>query len=415
MKKIFYKIHLWLSIPLGIIVTLICLSGALLVFQQELNEKLYPQRYFAADSSEEPISLHRLIRMVNMQLEENSVASVEISSDPTRNYVMGLQKGNRAFIYVDPYTGEVMGQVERGSGFFSVMLRLHRWLMDDSRTTGKAVVGYSTLALLIILISGIVIWWPRDKSALKSRLFFKYRGGSRRFWRDLHVVGGFYMTIGLLVLATTGLCFSFTWWRKGVYTVLGSEVAVNPHYAQKAENQTSSGKDEKEGGNPHRGGSHREGAGRPGDERGTRGGEGSRGGGEGYRGRAGEQNAVKTYHWQAVYDAVSTNAPRHKTITIQNGMASVMPNRTFGNARASDKYTFDADTGEILSVAYYKDQSRAAKIQGWIYSLHVGAWGGLFAKVLTFLIALLGATLPVSGYYLYIVKHRKRSRKRRTE
>lgn len=57
---------------------------------------------------------------------------------------------------------------------------------------GKMIVGVSTLLFVVVLISGIVIWWPRTRKALKNSLRISVGRGFRRFWYDLHVAGGMY-------------------------------------------------------------------------------------------------------------------------------------------------------------------------------------------------------------------------------
>ena len=99
------------------------------------------------------------------------------------------------------------------------MMRLHRWLLDEykrdgSFSWGKSIVGYATLVLAIIIISGIVIWYPRNKKVLRNRLKVKTKAGWFRFFYDLHVSGGFYAALLLLILALTGLTWSFGWYRK---------------------------------------------------------------------------------------------------------------------------------------------------------------------------------------------------------
>ena len=80
----------------------------------------------------------------------------------------------------------------------------------------------------------------------------------------------------------------------------------------------------------------------------------------------------------------------------------VTQNKTWGNSRATDRYSFDGRTGEITEYQPYKDQERTMKVRGWIYSVHVGSWGGWFSRIITCIIALIGASLPITGYYLWI-------------
>ena len=171
MRKLFAKIHLWISLPLGILFSVICLTGAILVFENETLQLLNP--------------------------------SADIMS-------MGKHAPERKELV--------------GYDFFHSTLRIHRWLLDapakkGERTVGKEIVGYSTLAMAIVLMSGIVIWWPRNRKVLKNRLSVTCSKGSRRFWYDSHVSIGFYATLLLLIMCLTGLVWSFTGWREAFWNL----------------------------------------------------------------------------------------------------------------------------------------------------------------------------------------------------
>lgn len=72
--------------------------------------------------------------------------------------------------------------------------------------------------------------------------------------------------------------------------------------------------------------------------------------------------------------------------------------------RASDRYEFNRRSGELLPVTKYADANEADKLRGWIYSIHTGSLGGFITRILWFIAALLGASLPLTGYYIWI-KH----------
>ena len=105
--------------------------------------------------------------------------------------------------------------------------------------------------------------------------------------------------------------------------------------------------------------------------------------------------------WQQVYDRLRADNPHSASITVGDGTASVAFSK-FGNSRAADRYTFDRHTGRITSAVKYADAAPSGKLRGWIYSVHAGTFGGIFTRVLWFLAALLGAMLPLTGYYLWI-------------
>jgi uncharacterized iron-regulated membrane protein len=117
--------------------------------------------------------------------------------------------------------------------------------------------------------------------------------------------------------------------------------------------------------------------------------------------REGGDTAADYMHWQDIYERLVAANPDAPKITISDGTASVAPVGVI-NKRATDSYTFDTTTGEITSEDLYRDRAKSRKMRGVIYSLHVGNFGGMFTRVLWFLAAMLGATLPLTGYYLWI-------------
>ena len=162
MKKAFRKIHLWLSVPFGLIITVICFSGAALVFEDEVMELCRRDLYYVEKVSGDPLPVEYLIEKVSETLPDGvAVTGISISSDAERTCRVSLSKPRRASVYVDQYTGEVKGRYERAP-FFLTMFRLHRWLLDSMKPDGgifwgKMVVGVSTLMFVFVLVSGIVL------------------------------------------------------------------------------------------------------------------------------------------------------------------------------------------------------------------------------------------------------------------
>lgn len=359
---LFRKLHLWLSIPFGLIITSICFTGAMLVFEKEITEWSRPSLYRVESVCEKTISLDELFPLVSAQIAPNTqITGVTISNDPWRTYQVHLSKPHRASIYVDQYAGEVKGPGERLT-FFKTVFKLHRWLMGKPRTedgkmgTGKLIVGISTLMFVFVLLSGVVIWWPRNIKSLKNRISIQWNKGWKRLFYDLHVAGGIYAVLLLLALSLTGLTWSFSWYRQGVYGLLGSEVIDR----SKKKNSDST-----------------------------------------------DRNRIKEIdfsQWQNVYNELSKQNPSFSKIMITNGTAQLYIEK-WGNQRAYDNYKFQPAIGKITSFTPYSETDKSKKIGGWIYSIHVGSWGGVLSRILTALAALLGASLPLTGYYLWIKRN----------
>ena len=382
MKKLFRQLHLWLSIPLGLVITVICFSGAMLVFEKEITECVQHDIYFVEEVKNTPLPIDSLISNVAPTLNEGvSITGITVSSDPERCYKVNLSKPRRAAIYVDQYTGEVKGSSSR-LPFFNTMFRLHRFLLDKRDANGgvfwgKQIVGISTSLFVVILITGIILWWPKSKKTWKNLVTIRLRSGWKRFLYDLHVVGGMYAIVFLLAMALTGLTWSYPWYRNAFYSLFGVEQSVQ-------KNNTK--------GNEHN------------DK----------------REKKAPDSSIDTefvaepqspyLHWQDVYEYVAQENADYKQITISNGSVNVSFNR-MGNQRASDSYKFDNRTGRVTDHTYYSDNNKRNKLRGWIYSVHVGSWGGMVTRILAFMAALLGATLPLTGYYLWIKRLNKKNKK----
>ena len=392
MIKFFRKIHLWLSVPFGIIVTLVCFSGAMLIFEPEITRALRSDVYYVASVGESPLPMDELMETAKATLPDSvSITGVTVFEDATRTYQVNLSKPRRASLFIDQYTGEITGRYER-IGFFSTMFKLHRWLLDsanphgDGVKIGKMLVGISTLIFVIALISGVVIWWPRAQKNLKHSLSIPFSNGWKGFWKGLHVAGGMYALIFVLAMALTGLTWSFDWYRTAFYAVCGVE------HTPRNFTQATTSKGNNDGEKRDRGG-----------RRGGRfhGGEGRHEGGNRHEG--GGRHHSEFGRWQEVYESLKAQNPEAPQITISSEKATVTLGNT-GNGRASDSYQFNRRSGDLSLATKYVDANEADKLRGWIYSIHTGSLGGLFTRILWLLGALLGASLPLTGYYIWI-KH----------
>ena len=440
MRNFFRKLHLWVSVPFGTVITITCFTGALLVFETEITDLCY-RPLTSVEPVGAPIPVDMLVEKVEPLLEDGAeVTGVVVSSVPTVAYKVNISKPSRSALFVDQYTGEVKGRYGR-LPFFDVTRRLHRWLMDTRPKDGgvywgKVIVGVSTLAFVVILLSGLVIWWPLNRKMFRNRMQIVVCKGRNRFLHDVHVAGGFYVLMLLLAMTLTGLTWSFEWYKEGFYSVLGVEMAqdadeeialkesvakkhgapiavdsisvVNYGEATLLADAVSSATVKTDAISSAT-----------------------------VKTDAVSSATVKTdavssatskadavtsatlqadvmtgatmlagnvepqYVWQAALDAVAEMNLDYETITISDGMVTVAQ-KGFGNKRAYDKFVFNEDTGEIVSEELYADSPYSSKVAGWVRTVHVGSWGGVVSKVLYFLAALLGATLAPTGYYFWI-------------
>lgn len=385
MKKIFLKFHLWLAVPFGIIITIICFTGSMLVFEPEIVNVLRHDQIYVDNPRHTALSVDEIVRKVEQTLPSDvKVTGVTMYSDPNLSCKVNLSKPRRAAMYVDQYTGQLKGLYERPA-FFDFMQRLHRWLLDSRDDSGgvfwgRTIVGISTIMFVLVLLSGVVIWWPRTARILRNSLKITTSKSRHLLWRSLHVAGGMYVLLLLLAMALTGLTWSFTWYSKGFNALFGVNEVQKSGAEVYAEQQAKDAAKAKE----------------KTDKAGDKSGKGA--------------TATDIYaEWQTVYDTLRARNVKFDNITVSDGTADVAFGG-LGNQRAADKYTFNPADGRITSVSLYADSDKSSKIRGWIMSVHMGSWGGMFTRILWFIAALFGSTLPITGYYLWIRRLRRRSR-----
>lgn len=114
------------------------------------------------------------------------------------------------------------------SDFFLKAMRLHRWLYDvpavkGAMTVGKMIVAISTVCMAVTVITGIILWWKRANRSLSANLKITCNRGFGTFCRTLHTNGGIYVALFLLVIALTGLTWSFGWYREIFNACFGIE------------------------------------------------------------------------------------------------------------------------------------------------------------------------------------------------
>ena len=344
-RKLFKKLHLWLSLPFGLIIMTTCLTGALLVFEKEITELVRHDSYTIPVRKTQSLSLQSLLERVARETPDSvQITSVTIPSDFRRAYTVGLSKPRRAGVLVDPYTGKIVGQSGR-LPFFTTVRELHRWLLDSMKPDsegifwGRVIVGTSTLLFVFILLTGLFLWWPKKLKGVGKRLKISLRQGRQRLFYDLHAVGGVYVFVLLLAMAMTGLTWSFEWYRTGFYKVFGAEMA--------------------EGDKGDKGPKKDKGKDAPREE-----------------GAEQAKLPASYIYWEEVVSyVIEVSEADYTEITVKDGEVEV-PLQGWAIAVLRDSFRFDKKTGQMTEYKAYREVKRDKKLRGWIYSIHTGAWGG---------------------------------------
>lgn len=381
-RSLFYRIaawlHLWLGLITGAIMVVVCLCACIWVFNEEITGWLEPETKVTY-RNEAVIPPSRLMTLANSLYPGKKVGYATYKQGNAIYLSLGEGRKGNTILRINPYTGQVISSKEHKEGetdFFRFILNGHRflWLPHE---IGRPIVNYSTLIFVVILISGIVLWWPRrwTKAARQQAFTIKTKASFKRVNYDLHNVLGFYSLIVLAIMALTGMVYGIKWYSNGLYWVTSGGESL-PEFKAAGSDSLQAGKFY-------------------------------------------TPAAIMDKTWKEVaaahpeaegfyYNFADTAKPK-SAINI-----SVYPTASKYYNRYS--YIFDQHTGQPIkgnNPVYdknYDEVSGAAKLRRMNYDLHVGSILGLPGKILAFFGALIGASLPVTGFLVWWGKRKKKKK-----
>ncbi|ODU21680.1 MAG: peptidase [Sphingomonas sp. SCN 67-18] len=129
-------------------------------------------------------------------------------------------------VYVHPETLAVLKAVDEDSRLMPTLFRLHGELLMGDK--GSLVVELGACWAIVMVLTGLYLWWPRGASGAAGLLYPRLRKGKRLFWRDLHAVTGLWVSGFALFLLVSGLPWAAHWgqYLKQVRALTGTAVAA---------------------------------------------------------------------------------------------------------------------------------------------------------------------------------------------
>jgi len=383
-KKWTGKLHLWFGLSIGLIIFIVSVTGALYVFKDEIEnftrkDVIYHKEQNIAQKQILPIRV--LEKAVDNQVKEKfKVHWVNVPIDKTMSYQFYWYEHNTTawnyfdefpiykVAYVNPYNGKVLRIYDEKNGFFQIVKMIH-WSFLLKQDWGKYVVGIPVIIFIIMLISGIILWWPKNKAARKQRFSFRWK--NIKSWKrknyDLHNILGFYASIFALIFSITGLFYAFFVIQTMMYVVFSGGNTVYPdfsHITTKApletRNDTTLDK---------------------------------------------VINTVRTNYPDSYGFSVDLGHPHMDDHEHPN--FSVFVKHLSYSYHKNSSLIFDENSGELLHTHDMKDKNFGEKAVGANYDIHVGSILGLPTKIIAFIVSLICASLPVTGFLVWWGRRKK--------
>lgn len=375
LKSWIRQIHLWLGLASGLIVCIVSVTGCLYVFQNEISDITYRKTFFISPriSAALPISV----------LQQK--AQFALGTSMPVNFITTYRQPNKAWefmayqindssltyfgainyfksVYLNPYDGNITGFRDYKYDFFNIVKYIH-WSLLLNTKYGQPIVGWATLLFVILLLSGLVLWWPKkwNKKNIQQSFTIKKATKWKRFNYDLHNVLGFYSLLLALVLALTGMTWSFSWFRTIENWIVGDTVKPQEEIIHSIpDNYTK------------------------------------------------QKKPVDLAYYYAYSKYPTADRIAITPAYSKEGPLGISTYRGKEIYYDRDDLQFDQYTGKVLNITLAAQKNKGQQLLEMNYDIHVGAIGGLPGKIIAFIISFICASLPITGFYIWWNKRNKK-------
>ncbi len=376
--------HLWVGLPCTLVLFVMCLTGTMYVFNREITQWVDQEKFHVEVPAQgNVLPLAQLMAAVQRENKELRISGIQVperadeawtfsllkkAKPEAKKETKGAEKGEKKApkkekptnLLVNPYTGTIQGNAQTPTAtFFATVLQLHRWLLIENHDIGGAITGTAALGMILLQITGLLLWLPAKLSSWKKwnvwKPGFKIKtdASSKRLNFDLHKTLGFYAFVFVTIMAVTGPVFAWEWYRTGYRQLMG---VFTPREEKPLETDAK-------GRQPLA-----------------------------LEAIIRQSNQVFSYN-----GVLRLTLPKDSVGTI---VAQKSQNGFFTSAGV-DRLTLDPYTAQVLKLERFADKTLGEKIAVSAKIIHTGELYGTFTKILYFLACLIATSLPITGFLIW--------------
>ena len=370
-NKVWFKIHLILGLTAGVILLVVGLTGSILSFEKEIIQFINKDSYTVEILDKKRLTTKELLEKFKEKFPQSKINGITFSKDSVSSVVINIAGEGKAArkginYYINPYTAELLPSVE-GQGFFKFIENIHRRLAAGD--IGKQIVGASVLSLLLLMFSGVYVYWPRVKRAFFKSFTFSFKHKGRAFISTMHSAIGMWVIPFYLLASLTGLYWSYDWYNEALHKVSGVE-------KQKRAPRTESSKKKNDLNIPQ----------------------------------------LKLDEIQEVVELFNKNAENYTKANFRfNNKKDVYSisylDENSPHERARNQISININTKEILTHEMFEDKPLNERLMKSILALHTGGYFGLVGQIGMFISSILMALFTITGFMLYLQRKNKKRRK----
>lgn len=322
------------------------LTGVLLTYEpQMVAESEKSVRFSSVEPGATRLTLEQLVVKAQEAVPGKTVGSISVKSDPSSSVLFGFGRGQKP-VYLNAYTGEVLGSQSKMHDALHWIEDVHRWF--GFRPVGKHISGVVTIGFFLLAVTGLYLWWPKKVTKFNKRL-----KGKSRDW-NWHNVIGFWSLPVLIILSLTGIVIGYEWANNLVYRMTGNEPPPSMQRERREDQKPYTG----------------------------------------------------TPALSAIFAQAEKQIPGWSGISLRypqkdggSFTATIEEDVSWG-PKPRSQLTLDPATAEILKWEPFSDINTGRRVRVWIRYLHTGEAGGWFGQLIAGLASLGGLFLVWTGLAL---------------
>lgn len=220
--RVVWRWHFYAGLFVVPFMVLLSVTGIIYLFKPQLDRLMYRNLMYVAPQSK-PVEPSEQIASVRRVFPESRIVEFKEPAHPDRSSVVTVRThdGRELMIFVNPYTAKLLGLMDSEWNLQTIAVKLHGELMIGR--AGDWLIELATSWGLVLLVTGVYLWWPRKSGKLWGVLLPRLQWKNQRvFWRDVHSVVGVYGVLVVAFLLLTGLPWAGFWgsyfvWLAGGY------------------------------------------------------------------------------------------------------------------------------------------------------------------------------------------------------
>jgi uncharacterized iron-regulated membrane protein len=223
-RRVLFWIHLIAGCVAGLVILIMSVTGILLAYKRQIMHRADQVSQWQPGPGAQRLPVEQLLAAIQTsqgQMPTGMTVSSD-SGDP-----VSFDFGRERTLLMNPYTGQMLGEASpRLRASFSSVEGWHRWLAmgGERRALGRAITGACNLGFLVLVMTGPILWWPKEWTLNNLKKITLFRGGAWGRARDWnwHNVLGFWCVVPLLLIVVTGVVMSYPWANNLLYRATGN-------------------------------------------------------------------------------------------------------------------------------------------------------------------------------------------------